>query len=267
MTNFVLKPLTQLELREIFDDTAVETIEFYLKRSFFAQPELVPGQNPLPIHVPKEHIEQWVVQAIGASPVGAGSYPVDVIKPGDFGADVKMLSCKVSPLGQLTNGDSGETSLAQKFQEAGNELDQLFASQDYETIVHGWTSILKSKLERVLENDSVSNIYYLFILRAHTKFYLCGLKVDVANLDNICVLRGTNSSVFIDRFIDSRYGNTKIYKAKKRLELRLKPKYWVENNLVIPFEFDRPTTPVSIRQLISEGRLEEYQDQIIREIF
>lgn len=62
----------------------------------FSQPERIIGQDILPIQVPKEHLEQWVVQAIGALPVSAGNYGVDVIKEGEFGADIKMLSCKIS---------------------------------------------------------------------------------------------------------------------------------------------------------------------------
>ena len=40
-------------------------------------------------------------------------------------------------------------------------------------------------------------------------------------------------SIFINGFIDSTLGNAKIYKAKKRLELRLKPLAWFEQGLCI----------------------------------
>ena len=45
--------------------------------------------------IPKEHIEQWFVQALNAQSVGAGSYPVDILMPNQYGADVKMLSCVI----------------------------------------------------------------------------------------------------------------------------------------------------------------------------
>jgi len=267
LKNFVLQPLSLNELTQIFDKTAIKVIDFYIRRSLFAQPEIMPNQLPLPIHVPKEHIEQWVVQAIGASPVGAGSYPVDVIKPGEFGADVKMLSCKTTKNGELSVSESGETSLAQKFKDTGSGLDQLFSNQQYTDIVEGWTKILKNKLETVIEKDSVNNIYYLFILRADTKFYLCGLKVNVKLLDHISVLRTTKESVFLDNFIDGIYGNVKIYKAKKRLELRLRPKQWVDDQLVIPFHIPRNVLPVKMRELILTDEFNKYKENIIINIF
>ena len=33
-----------------------------LLKSIFSQPEKLPGQEDLPIHIPKEHIEQWICQ-------------------------------------------------------------------------------------------------------------------------------------------------------------------------------------------------------------
>jgi len=40
-------------------------------------------------------------------------------------------------------------------------------------------------------------------------------------------------SIFLNAVIDAKYGNAKIYKAKKRLELRLKPKNLLDDNLLI----------------------------------
>jgi hypothetical protein len=55
------------------------------------------------------------------------------------------------------------------------------------------------------------------------------------NIDNIKVNkeRTTKKSVFLENFIDNEYGNTKIYKAKKRLELRLCPKKWIDSGSAV----------------------------------
>lgn len=265
--SYVLSPLTNDELNNIFDETAIKVFNFYMKRSLFAQPEPVENQKKLPIQVPKEHIEQWVVQAIGAEPVGAGSYPVDVKKGNEFGADVKMLSCKVNSRGELMVGDSGETSLAQKFQDTGDSLDQLFKEKKYNEILEGWTKILHQKLSKVFQDDEVENIYYFFILRAETMFYLCGLKVCLDNLVDTEVERGTDSSVFIKGFIDDRLGNVKIYKAKKRMELRLRPKCWVDNNMVIPFELKRELESVNTREVFLNNQVDDYMNEIINKFF
>ncbi len=65
-----------------------------MNTSLFAQPEVYTDKPSLPIQIPKEHLEQWFVQALQVESVGAGSYPIDILKPNEWGADVKMLSIK-----------------------------------------------------------------------------------------------------------------------------------------------------------------------------
>lgn len=263
----VLTPMNITELREIFDDSAIEVLEYFIQKSVFSQPERIPGQEYIPIQVPKEHIEQWVVQAIGAKPVGAGNYGVDVIKEGVFGADVKMLSCKIDSLGRLADSDSGETSLAQNFKDTGVSLDKLFEEKKYDVIVEGWKEIIYHKLDKVRKEQGVRKIYYIFILRAGTTFRLCGIKVDIDQLNNIKSGEPTSSSLFIENFIDSNYGKVKIYKAKKRLELRLRPKYWVDHNMTINFDLNFNSEQVDIRKLVEDKKLYEYEQNILKDIF
>lgn len=265
----ILTPLSYEELLEIFDKPALKVLDFCMKKTLIAQPERLIGQPKLPIQVPKEHIEQWIVQAIGAIPVGAGSYPIDVIKKDEFGADIKMLSCKVNASGELSDTTSGETSLAQKFTSAGVNLDVAFANKEYDTIAKDWANILKSKLNRVKTEQGLDTIYYIFILRASSKFYLCATKVNVDVIDQMTANQNnsTDTSVFVDNVIDDKFGNAKIYKSKKRLELRLKPKYWVENNYVICFDFSNYTPPmVNLRDLVEQGNLSEYLQKIKEDI-
>ncbi|MBW9150381.1 hypothetical protein K2F40_15585 [Clostridium sp. CM028] len=263
----VLRPLSLLELKEIFDDTAIKVLEYFIKKAVFSQPERILGQEHLPIQVPKEHIEQWVVQAIGANPVGAGNYGVDVVKPGVFGADVKMLSCKIDALGNVTDSDSGETSLAQNFKDTGISLDQLFQVERYDEIVDGWKKIIQYKLEKVKVEQSVEKIYYIFILRAGTSFKLCGMEVDVDELQNIRPSHASSSSLFIDNFIDSNYGGVKIYKAKKRMELRLRAKYWVDHNMTLNFALNFNSEQVNIRDLVENNTISDYEYKMAKSSF
>ena len=264
----VLTPLTQQELTTFFDEIAIEVIHFFLKKSIISQPEKIEGQNDLPIQIPKEHIEQWVVQALGVRPIGAGSYPIDIISD-TWGADVKMLSCKVDNDGNLTNADSGETSLAQKFGDGnfgdGNTLDALFASREYAFILDRWKEIIVNKYQRVITDHNIENIYYFIVLRADSQFHLCGIKVNLEELENanVNVTRSTNDSIYVDDFIDNNYGHIKIYKAKKRLELRLKPKYWVDNNRVITFNTNFEQINANIREKIENNQLEDYINETL----
>jgi hypothetical protein len=41
------------------------------------------------------------------------------------------------------------------------------------------------------------------------------------------------TSLKIENFIDKRYGDVKIYKSKKRMELRMQPKNLLEDELMI----------------------------------
>lgn len=270
----VIIPLSNKELEFFFDKTSLKVIKYFLKKSIISQPEKLKGQEDLPIHIPKEHIEQWVCQAINAQPVGAGSYAVDVIsKSKKWGADIKMLSCKVDKIsGRLKNSDSGETSLAQKFGDDNfgdnNTLDELFKQKEYKTIWRHWKEILLNKYKKVQADFGVSKIYFFFILRASTNFHLCGMKVDLENLKNTEVNyeRSTDSSVWIKNYIDDNYGHVKVYKAKKRLELRLKPKYWVNNKYVITFKTDFNQVQAEIRDLIEKGEIKTYIEQKIMPI-
>jgi len=255
--------MTQSELREIFDEKAVEILEFQLEKSIIAQPETKRFQENYRLQITKEYLEQWCVQAIDADPVGAGSYPVDIVgETGSikWGADVKAMSCKINKYGELANSDSGETSLAQKFKDTGAGLDQLFKNKEYEAIRDGWLDIVKRKNEGVMEELELDKIYYFFFLRGSDKFYLCGLEVNIKNLGEVTVDHGrsTSSSVFLDNYLESQYGYTKIYKAKKRLELRLKPKQWADDGLCIELDIPKALKAMDLREI----DLEDYKKHL-----
>ena len=257
----VLTPLTKKQLEEIFDDAALEVIDYFLEKTILLQPEILDGQDELPIQIPKEHIEQWFVQAIHAKPVGAGSYPVDIILGDIFGADVKMLSCKVDKDNKLKVGaQSGETSLAQKFKSTGTSLDDLFNNGKYEEILDGWKDILFNKIEGIKETNPKLKIYYFFFLRAGKTFYLCGCEVDHNKLCDTVVLDKSNkTNVHVGNFIDPEYGKITIYKAKKRMELRLYPSHWYSKENVIEFTTSSEIVPVDLRKMALNGTLNDYK--------
>jgi hypothetical protein len=247
----VLDPFTKIELYELLDKKSLSIIRYFIKKSLFSQPEILPQQNIRAVEIPKQHIEQWFVQALNVEPVGSGSFPIDIYnKKQNWGADIKMLNIKVNDDGCITNSDSGEASLGQKFISYGTELDSLFLQKQYEQIKNGWLKIIRDKHLQVKKfYPSIKHIYYLFILRANVSFYFIGCKVNLKNLINVSVntSRTTNNSVFLDGFISNLLGNVKIYKAKKRMELRLKPKNWIDNNLFIGFKTNFSNKPAILR--------------------
>lgn len=235
---FVLRPISKIELLELLDPKAQEVIQYFIKKSLFSQPEPLPEQEARTVQVPKEHIEQWFVQALDVTPIGAGSYPVDIYnKEEGWAADIKMLNATLDSKGRLTSTESGEASLGQKFKSVGIDLDTMFTTGQYESIKDAWLKIFDNKVTQV-KNDfpMIKRIIYLFILRAVSDFYLVGCDVDTTAIQSVKVAtRTTRISVFLDNFIEKKYGSAKIYKSKKRLELRLRPKQWVEDGLAVLF--------------------------------
>jgi hypothetical protein len=232
--SYILEPLSKDAILELFDEKAIAIIEHYLKVNSFAHPESKDNQDDLKFQTTKEHMEQWIVQALGAEPLGSGSYPVDV-KTKDFLADIKSMSIKTNN-GIITGAESGETSLGQYFQIT--ELDSYFAKHEYEKIKDLWIDILYKKYHTVVEDTKIDKIYYICFMRADLDYYVfvMSLNYKVINKNIIVnVVRTTKDSIFLDNFIDPKFGSTKIYKAKKRLELRLKPKSFVENGLYFKF--------------------------------
>jgi hypothetical protein len=251
----ILRPLPKKEIKSFFSEHSLKVFQHFMNVSIFAQPEVSKTEDSLPIQIPKEHLEQWFVQALQVKSVGAGSSPIDILEPKKWGADIKMLSCKLDDKGKLNGADSGETSLAQKFTGTGASLDKMFENKQFQLIINGWIDLWKTKLANAKKENSIDEIYYFFFLRGtKQESYLCAFEVDVDNINTTKItqrdkdneIKKTTSkikkttSIFLDGVIDSKYGNSKIYKSKKRLELRLKPKQLLEDGFLIPIATETP---------------------------
>lgn len=249
--------MTKDELKKIIDKKARKIIQYYIDRGVELQPEIKKGQASRPVQIPKEHIEQWFVQALDAEPIGAGSYPIDIIKGEKFGADIKMLTCKIKKNGKLSDSQSGEASLGQKFTTDDEEstLDELFKSKKADKIVDMWKKILTEKYSSVLSKKKIKSIYYIFLLHADKTlhYYVCGCKLNTLEIKNIRKSKSkemTKSSVFVDEFIDNEYGEVKIYKAKKRIELRLYPKKWYDDGRTLEFTSSKKVAVKNLRETL-----------------
>lgn len=262
----VLIPLKINKLKEIFDTTSIEVIKFYIQKALFSQPEILKGQKQPSIQIPKEHIEQWVVQAIGGIPVGSGNYPIDVVK-GTFGIDVKMLSCKTNENGKLTTSCSNEASLLQNFKDTGNELDTLFEQKRYTDIVDGWKNMFENKIHKAINDNNITNIYYIFILKSKDVFHICGFMVNMEYIKFVECGKTSLNNVYMKNFIDDKIGYVNIYKAKKRLELRLYPKYIVDNLYTISIQVPYKAKELELRKIIRDNKLNEYKKDVVDNIF
>lgn len=255
--NHVINPLIGKDLLSFLDEKSKDIIKYFIIKSLFSQPEPKIGQKQLPIQIPKEHIEQWFTQSLDVKPVGAGSYPIDIYNEREkWGADIKMLNIKLAKNGDVKNINSGEASLGQKFEGPGINLDAMFKTKKYEDIKDQWVSLYIDKYKSLNRNYDVRKIYYFFILRPGMQtegadFYFTGAVLDLSKIGNVRVnrKRSTKKSVFLDCFIDNEYGNTKIYKAKKRLELRLRPKIWIENGMALKITTSFTPSHINLRDI------------------
>lgn len=268
--NYVINPLTSEELNSFLDNKSKDIIKYFIVKSLFSQPEPKLDQNQIPIQIPKEHVEQWFTQALNVHSVGAGSYPIDIYNlEQKWGADIKMLNIKVDKFGNITNSSSGEASLGQKFTGPGIDLDTWFAQKEYEKIKDSWVNLYNEKYNSIKDKYEINKIYYFFILRPGTQvegadFYFTGAVINLDNLHKIEVnkIRTTDKSVFLNHFIDNDYGNTKIYRAKKRLELRLNPKKWIENRFSLKISTSFQNKPINLRDDYTDSYLDDRIDQL-----
>lgn len=255
----VLKFLSKKEIEYFIDDDAYSVIEYLLKKVAFSQPETRDGKIFSGIQITKEFLENWIAQACDLEKIGAGSYPIDVYEPGNYGVDVKFLTAKIKKDGSYTNSYSNETSLGQNFKDGGSGLDQLFASKDYEKILKAWIKILNAKVEIPIKKFRLKKIYYYIFVRAGNKISLAIAEVNANAIKKLKTNRSTSTSVFVQDFVDDKYGNVKIYKSKKRMELRVYPKQLEEDDKIISWDFRNfyPDT-ISLREVVREGKIDEH---------
>ena len=93
----------------------------------------------------------------------------------------------------------------------------------------GKTGILKlqgckKKIKTALQKYKISDFYYIAFISTKDSVYLTALKMNIDNFNKLIVDddKKIDKSIFIKNFINPSYGNVKLYKSKKRLELRFK---------------------------------------------
>jgi len=250
----VLEEVKLEELNKIFDENSKKVFDFLLQRTVISYPEFLPGQNNNALYLEKKQCEQWIVQSLGLKPVGEGSYPIDGIDDKN-GYDVSSLALGQTPKTKKMNSQTGEKSLGQKFDdenfgEDGENLDGLFKSKDYVKIISAWKKILKKKWSETIKDQKLENLYLINLIsyKPEDKMFIVLLKINYEKLDNISEDKRTDKSVWVKNFIDPKIGDAKIYKSKKRLELRLKPAEFLKNKSYLEFKLENKIKSLNLRE-------------------
>lgn len=104
----------------------------------------------------------------------------------------------------------------QNFSDSG-DLDSLFNAESCDKAVN----IFRKKL--IDKYKKQKDIYYMIFICKGKNIYLCCLKFNIENIKNMkfAKLSTKCKNIEISNFIENKIGNVKLYKSKKRLELRL----------------------------------------------
>lgn len=268
----VLEALDKKEINEIFDINSKKILNFLLQKTIISYPEFLPSQKETSLYLEKKQCEQWIVQCLGLNPVGEGNYPIDGTRDKN-GYDVSSLSLGQTPKTKKMNSQTGEKSLGQKFEdenfgELDDTLDQLFLNKEGTKIVDAWKTILKKKWINTIKEKNLDTLFLvnLVIYKIEAKFYVFLLKINHEKLERIekGEFSKKGSSIDVKNIIDTKYGNVKIYKAKKRLELRLKPKEFLKEGKYLCFDLENNTSSKNLRDIFNNDKqLQEYCNQEI----
>lgn len=144
--------------------------------------------------------------------VGNGNTNIDINIDDKIGIDVSVLTLN----GNFTN----EKSIMQNFSDS-NDLDTLFNSNEGEKAVEIFRNKFKNKCS--FKDDKIKDIYYMIFVCKNKNVYISCLKLNPEYIANMKFSGFTKTckNISIDNFIDDEIGNVKLYKSKKRLELRL----------------------------------------------
>jgi hypothetical protein len=175
-------------------------------------------KNRRKLNIESEYSQHFITRASSGINISSGSEPMDVKTNNNEGIDV----CCLSILGSQSN----EKSVIQNFKNSGNNLDKLFSENNDKKAVELYKTDFINKLDCAKTKYSMINLYYIAFISTENKVYILCLKINIDSIINVSSsgFTKTKNSININGFIDNIYGNTRLYKAKKRIELRFTDK-------------------------------------------
>ena len=170
----------------------------------------------------EDKFSEWFIEKVtGGEQIGKGNFPMDVLTSHNDGIDAFCVIMK--------DTESNEKSLIQKFIKSGKDLDNLFKEKKFGEAVQMFKNDYKDKLDGAILKKAFRNIYYLGFICTIDEILLVNFKINIDNIQHVGVKNVIKakagcdpSSIMLKNFISSQYGNVKLYKAKKRIELRLR---------------------------------------------
>ena len=161
--------------------------------------------------------EWWIKKASNGKKIGEGNCPMDVVTNDNNAIDCMCLCLN----GSMTN----EKSIMQNFNKSGNDLDSFFSSKNDDGAISLFINDYVGKIKNfsIKNKISLDKMYYTIFISTKENIYLSCFKINIQFTRNIktCGFTKQCKSINIKNFINNDYGNVKLYKSKKRLELRI----------------------------------------------
>ena len=199
-----------------------EKVKIYMdgRKEFYTES----GRNP---YIEDEFSEFWLAKASKGKQIGKGSGGMDIQTNSNEGIDAMCVVMNKS-------NTSNEKSLMQNFKTAGENLDTLFKEKKDKEAIELFTNEYITKIKKTKENNKLTDLYILSFISTKTNVFIVCFKLYIDRISNVKSLGFTEQckNIKTDNFIDSKLGDIRLYKSKKRLELRFKKNILNDTNIV-----------------------------------
>jgi len=191
------------------------------------------------LYVEDEFSEYWTAKATNGTEIGRGSGGMDVKAGNEDGIDAMCVI--------MNRNGSNEKSLTQNFSVAGAQLDQLFTEGKHSEALDAFVSGYAEKIKKVREENNLKDMYILAFVSTTTDVHVVCFRLFEDRIPAVTsggFVRGGDRNIIANGFINPTEGNVKLYKSKKRLELRLNPEVITSPHTVTLWSLNPAVAPV-----------------------
>jgi hypothetical protein len=206
-----------LEICKIPDSLNIEQMKKLIKGYMEPRKEYYQSDKR-PCMYEDDFSEYHTALCTGGIRIGGGSCGMDVKTGMNEGIDTMCVI--------MNKPHSNEKSLIQNFSESGENLDHLFHEKNHITAVGLFVENYSKKLLKCKTDKSLNELYILAFISTNTEVHMICFKINLGNLKNVSSggfvgNKDKSVNIIVNNFINSTYGNVRLYKSKKRMELRL----------------------------------------------
>jgi hypothetical protein len=205
-----------LNICKIPSDIDIKKIKF-LVANYMKPRKLFYTDTDRVFFIEPEFSEWWITKASDGQTIGKGHGAMDVKTNTGNGIDATCI---------VMNGKiSNEKSLMQNFKDAGANLDSFFTTKNDIDAVAMFRNNYKDKLLTVKHTYKLNGLYIFAFISTRSAIYVSCFEINLDNIKGICsggFIDNTKDcvNIIVKGFISPEYGNVKLYKSKKRMELR-----------------------------------------------